>query len=490
MTARRIMELGVSRPFRVLSEVDIERLDDAIMTTLERVGVAFPLERARQVLKDGGARVDDGTGVARLPRAVVREALAAAPRRLLLAGRDPACDLVLDLEHGYLSNDASGTEVLDHRTGRRRPSTLADVAGSARFVDGLPELAYYWGPIVAAGDTPLGSRPVHESAAVLAGTSKHYQAVTTVGERPTRFLVELAAALAGGSAELRRRPIVSLIQCPVDPLGNDTVALEAGLVAAEHGIPCGFLSLTLGCGTAPATMAGNLVVNVAAVIADLVLLQLAYPGAPVFMGSAPSLMDLRTGGYTGGGPEDHLLAAACTQLAHHYGLPVAVGTMATGAKDTGWQAAVDDSLSTFASVMSGADMMNGAGLLNGSTILSYPHMVLESEILSTVAAMARRPVGDVDEAPGASATARAAAARACTTDALATAQAAVAATGMRVAAATGDQATSAGTDDALERATERAAGILAGHRPQPLGEDVTAALAAICARADAEFADA
>jgi len=480
------MEMSVSRPLRVLSEVDIERLDDAIMATLERVGVAFPLERARQVLKDGGARVDDGTGVARLPRAVVREALAEAPRRLLLAGRDPSCDLVLDLEHGYLSNDASGTEVLDHRTGRRRPSTLADVAESARFVDGMPELAYYWGPIVAAGDTPLGSRPVHESAAVLAGTSKHYQAVTTVGERPTRSLVELAAAVAGGSAELRRRPIVSLIQCPVDPLGNDRVALEAGLVAAEHGIPCGFLSLTLGCGTAPATMAGNLVVNVAAVLADLVLLQLAYPGAPVFIGSAPSLMDLRTGGYTGGGPEDHLLAAACTQLAHHYGLPVAVGTMATGAKHPGWQAAVDDSLSTFASVMSGADMMNGAGLLNGSTILSYPHMVLESEILATVAAMARRPVGDIDETAGALGATRAAAARAGTTDAGVAARVSAASTGTR-ATSTGDRATPERVDGALERATERAAGILARHRPQPLGEDVTAALAAVCARADAEI---
>jgi trimethylamine--corrinoid protein Co-methyltransferase len=488
------MGLRVVRPLRVLSETDIERLDDAIMATLERVGVAFPLERARQILQDGGARVDDGTGVARLPRAVVRQALAAAPRRLLLAGRDPACDLVLDLEHGYLSNDASGTEVLDHRTGRRRPSTLADVADSARFVDGMPELAYYWGPIVAAGDTPLGSRPVHESAAVLAGTSKHYQAVTTVGERPTRLLVELAAAVVGGSAELRRRPIVSLIQCPVDPLGNDRVALEAGLVAAEHGIPCGFLSLTLGCGTAPATLAGNLVVNMAAVLADLVLLQLAYPGAPVFIGSAPSLMDLRTGGYTGGGPEDHLLAAACTQLAHHFGLPVAVGTMATGAKDAGWQAAVDDSLSTFASVMSGADMMNGAGLLNGSTILSYPHMVLESEILTTVAAMARRPVGDVDEAARAPEPARAAVAWPPGTDGGVTVPAAAAgeraaSTGTRPAAS-GDHAASERADDALERATERAAGILARHRPQPLGEDVTAALVAICTRADAELGDA
>ena len=83
--------------------------------------------------------------------------------------------------------------------------------------------------------------------------------------------------MAGGADELRRRPIISLIACPIDPLGNDAVSLEAGLVCAEAGVPCGFLSLTLACGTAPATLAGNLVVNAAAVLAGLVLLQLASP---------------------------------------------------------------------------------------------------------------------------------------------------------------------------------------------------------------------
>ena len=157
--------------------------------------------------------------------------------------------------------------------------------------------------------------------------------------------------MAGGADELRRRPLISLIACPIDPLGNDAVSLEAGLVCAEAGVPCGFLSLTLGGATAPATLAGNLVVNGAAVLADLVLLQLASPGAPVFLAGAPSVMDLRTGGYTGGGPEDDVLAAAATQLGHSFGLPVNMGTMATGAKEPGWQAAVDDALSTAASVL-------------------------------------------------------------------------------------------------------------------------------------------
>jgi trimethylamine--corrinoid protein Co-methyltransferase len=430
--------------------------------------------------------VDRTSQIARLPRGLVEAALASAPSEFILCAREPTCDLLLDGRHCYLSNDASGVFVVDPASGARRPSMLADVAASARFVDALPEVAFAWGPIVAAGDAPAGSRALHEAAAVLANTSKHFQAVTCVGERPARLLVELAAAVSGGSDELRRRPLVSLIACPVDPLGNDAVSLEAGLVCAAAGVPCGFLSLTLGGGTAPATLAANLVVNGAAVLADLVLLQLASPGAPVFFAGAPSVMDLRSGGYTGGGPEDDVLAAAATQLGHSFGLPVNMGTMATGAKEPGWQAAVDDALSTAASVLGGADMMSGAGMLDGSRTLSYPHLIMETELYRIVARLARGIVVD-DGTLALDAIRR------------------VGCTGTYL----GDKHTrhhlreiwqpvvwdrspydawlAGGKRGDLESATEKAREILASHVPVPLPDEVAAELRGIVARADGEL---
>ncbi len=459
---------------------------EAVFTVLAQVGVRFPLVRALDILEAHGAAVDRLHEVARLPRALVEAALAAAPCEFALCGRDPACDLALDGRHCYLSNDASGVFVVDPGTGERRASTLADVATSARFVDALPEVAFYWGPVVAAGDTPVGSRALHEAAAVLANTAKHFQAVTCVSEGPARLLVEMAAALAGGSGELRRRPLVSLIACPVDPLGNDAVSLEAALVCAAAGVPCGVLSLTLGCGTAPASLAGNLVVNAAAVLADLVLLELASPGAPVFFAGAPSVMDLRTGGYTGGGPEDDVLAAAATQLGRSFGLPVNMGTMATGAKEPGWQAAVDDSLSTAASVLAGADMLSGCGLLDGSRTLSYPHLVMETEVYRIVQRLAEGIVVDEETlalgairrvGPGGTYLAEKHTRRHA---------------GEIWRPAIWDRTPydawiSGGRKGALDGARERAAEILADHEPAPLPDGVCAELAAIVARADEEL---
>jgi trimethylamine--corrinoid protein Co-methyltransferase len=252
-------------------------------------------------------------------------------------------------------------------------------------------------------------------------------------------------------------------------------------------VPCGFLSLTLGCGTAPATLAGNLVVNAAAVLADLVLLELASPGAPVFFAGAPSVMDLRTGGYTGGGPEDDVLAAAATQLGRSFGLPVNMGTMATGAKEPGWQAAVDDALSTAASVLAGADMMSGCGLLDGSRTLSYPHLVMETEVYRIVRRLAEGVTVDRDTlaldvidrvGPGGTYLAD-----------RHTRRHAADIWRPRVWDRTPyDAWAEGGRRGALEAAADIAAGILSGHRPEPLPDAVAAGLAELVARADRELA--
>jgi trimethylamine--corrinoid protein Co-methyltransferase len=482
----RIDSIVSSHRWEVLTQAELDRLREAVFAVLAEVGVRFPLPRALDILEAHGAAVDRSRELVRLPRALVEAALSAAPRSFTLCGREPACDLLLDGRHCYLSNDASGVFVVDPDSGERRPSTLADVAASARFVDALPQIAFYWGPIVAAGDAPVASRALHEAAAVLANTTKHFQAVTCVGERPARLLVEMAAAVRGGADELRRRPLVSLIACPVDPLGNDAVSLEAALVCAAAGVPCGFLSLTLGCGTAPASLSGNLVVNAAAVLADLVLLQLASPGAPVFFAGAPSVMDLRTGGYTGGGPEDDVLAADAIQLGHSFGLPVNMGTMATGGKEPGWQAGVDDALSTAASVLAGADMMSGCGLLDGSRTLSYPHLVMETEVYGIVKRLAEGIVVD-DETLALDAIRRVGPGGTYLADRHTRRHA-----GEIWRPAIWDRTPyetwlAGGRKGALDKAAEAAAAILADHRPEPLSGDVAAELAALAARADREL---
>jgi trimethylamine--corrinoid protein Co-methyltransferase len=136
--------------------------------------------------------------------------------------------------------------------------------------------------------------------------------------------------------------------------------------------------------TGPATMAGVLAVGNAEVIAATALIQLAFPGAPVFYAAAQTASDLRNGAYTGGGPEDFLFGAATNVLSDFYDIPLSMGSFATGAKDSNWQAGIENSLSTFMACVSMSDMLLGLGFLHGSRIWSYAQMMMDAEIFSIV----------------------------------------------------------------------------------------------------------
>ena len=278
----RINPIAPRLKWDVLSPGELERIHEATLEIMEDVGIRFPSDRALAVLEENGCEVDRATQVAKLPRTVVMEAVSQAPKEYVLAGRDPAADMLIDGKHCYLSNDGSGVFVFDHKTGEKRPSTKNDAATSARFVDALPNISYYWGPVVTSQDVPPATKALHDAEAVFTNTSKHFQTVTTVGEKPARYVVEMAAAIAGGVDKLRKRPILSFMQCAVDPLGHDGPNLEANLVAAEHGLASGFMPMPLAAGTGPATLAGNLVVQNAEALSGVVLLQLAFPGSPCF----------------------------------------------------------------------------------------------------------------------------------------------------------------------------------------------------------------
>jgi len=194
----------------------------------------------------------------------------------------------------------------------------------------------------------------------------------------------MAALIVGGKEQLRQRPVLSVMQCTAPPLGHDGGSLDAALVAAEHGLPTGFMTMASCLTTGPATLAGTLAVGNAEVIAGTALLQLAYPGAPVFYAAAQTASDPRTGVYTGGGPEDFLFGAATNVLADFYDIPLSMGSFATGAKEPNWQAGIENALSTFMASVVLSDMLLGVGFLHGSRIWSYAEMLMDCEIFSII----------------------------------------------------------------------------------------------------------
>ena len=76
----------------VLNPSELERIHEATLDVLETVGIRFPSERALDILEKNGCEVVRATQVAKLPRAVVMEAVSQVPDSYVLAGRDLSGD--------------------------------------------------------------------------------------------------------------------------------------------------------------------------------------------------------------------------------------------------------------------------------------------------------------------------------------------------------------------------------------------------------------
>jgi trimethylamine---corrinoid protein Co-methyltransferase len=367
----------------ILTPQEVEKIHSATLWIIEKVGVRFPSQRALDIWSANGADVDVEKQVIRAKPELIMDALKSCPPVYPLAARDIQQDLLLDGNHVYVGTDGCGVEVIDIHTGERRISCLQDVRDIACIADATEEVAFHWVP-VSAQDKPAETRGLHEIKAIWENSTKHVQTESIYNEREARAAIEMAGLVAGGKDNLRQRPVLSLMQCSASPLGHDGGSLDAALVAAEYGVPTGFMTMAANLTTGPATLAGNLAVGNAEVIAGAALIQLAYPGAPVFYAAAQTASDLRTGAYTGGGPEDFLYGAATNVLSDFYHIPLSMGSFATGAKEPNWQAGIENSLSTFMASIVLSDMLLGVGFLHGSRIWSFAEMMMDCEIFSII----------------------------------------------------------------------------------------------------------
>ncbi|MEE8120263.1 MAG: trimethylamine methyltransferase family protein, partial [Anaerolineales bacterium] len=301
----------------VLSQSQLDALKVGTLYLLEDVGVRFPSPKVLEIFADHGAEVNWETEIVRIAPDLVEKALSTAPRSFILGGRERRFDLTLDGNNSYLSTDGCGTRVIDLETRQERRSRKEDVARMARISDALPLISFFW-PLVSAQDHGL-TAPFHECHAGLTNTLKHVRGGTTVLPELAPYLVEMATVVAGSEDQRRKYPPICANICGIAPLAHDQHGIETALVYAEAGIPTSFMAMPTMGSTAPATLWGALVSGDAEVVSAMVLMQLAYPGAPVFHSIEVSLMHPRTGGYVTGARFP--FSTMTVQIGHNWNVP-------------------------------------------------------------------------------------------------------------------------------------------------------------------------
>jgi trimethylamine--corrinoid protein Co-methyltransferase len=369
-----------------LTEDQIQRIHDASLSILAHTGIQVENEAALAYYRAGGARID-GHRVCITSR-MVDEALEKAPASVLLAGRDPAQDVVLEGRRVYAGTGGSPTMVLDPGADAVRPGTLADLADLARLVDALEHCDFITIPLYPP-DLPAEDAPANRFYTCLANSTKHIMsnvqgsAGSLVGARE---VIEMGTLIAGGLEELRQRPCLSAVTSwMVSPLHLDTNVTDILIEWCKHRLPVVLSSAPMAGSTAPVTLVGTLAQLNAEQLSGIVLTQLVQPGTPVLAGYIPGVADMRTGGYLGGAVEFGMMQAAAAQLAHFYGVPIYGSGGMSDSKLPDAQAGYEKMATLLLAAMGGCNYIHHAvSMVTNMSAASLEQAVIDDEIVGMV----------------------------------------------------------------------------------------------------------
>jgi trimethylamine--corrinoid protein Co-methyltransferase len=302
-----------------LTDHELNDIHQATLEVIEKTGLFIEADEALEVFDGAGAKIDRQNKIVKIPAQLVEDAIQSAPSKILLAGRDPKHDKVLEAGRVHFTNFSEGIQVVDPFNGERRTPVKADLANAAKLVDYLDDIDVCE-KAVGSSDVPPEVLPLHNAEAMLTNTTKHCCVGPGSGYL-LRKLVQVAGVISGGIKKFQERPILSFTTCPVSPLKLINECCEIIMEAAKTGSIINILSMAMAGGTSPVTLAGTLVTHNAEVLGGITLNQLVQKGAPVIYGSSTTALDLKIGAASVGTPECAIISGAVARLARYYALP-------------------------------------------------------------------------------------------------------------------------------------------------------------------------
>jgi trimethylamine--corrinoid protein Co-methyltransferase len=372
----------------LLDTEQVERVHQASLEILERVGLLVHNPKARQIFAAHGCQVDVQSNVVKFPPAVVEEFRKLIPPRFTFYGRDPAFDRTIPDEGPLVVTGSSAPNIIDPVSGVERRSRSDDIARIAYLINELPGYDVF-SVSTLAEDAPSEYYTLARLYPALKNCLKPVR-----GNAPNLHdadqLLQLGALIAGSEAAFRQRPFITTHFCPVvSPLTMDVASTELLIYFTEQGIPVYPSIVPNGGLTAPMSLAGTLVQGNAEFLAAAVLMQMTRPNTPLIYSTLPTIADMRAGAYASGGIECGMLHMAFAQMSRFYGLPSGGYIGLTNAKINDAQSGYETGMSTVAGVLGGADMLNMGGLLDALKAFDFAKAVVDDEIALMLKRMKR-----------------------------------------------------------------------------------------------------
>ena len=371
---------------KLIDDKQVEMIYENSLRVLEQVGVSIKSKQLLEVCAQAGCEVTRNDHRVTINRRIVHEALEKTPRSIVLAGRDPTRDIVV--ENGLVYFTFGGTpnaHFIDLETGAFRRPTIKDVETVTTLADYFDTMAVIM-TTAGAFDAPVKIQHLCELVAILGHTTKPI-IYPAPGSEMAKKALQIAGAAMGGEEALRKRPVLSVYTEPTSPLcfseANDNIIEFAQMGAPIVCGPC-----PLSGATAPMTIPGNATVGLAENLATLVLAQTVREGTAFIYGPHVGMIDMRNARFCYGAPELHMGWVVQAQIAHYLGLPSFGQGGCHDAKSADAQAGAEAAMSALLVALGGINLihnvattaMGDAGcpemIVICDEILGYVHRIL------------------------------------------------------------------------------------------------------------------
>jgi len=346
--------------------------------SLQEIGIKVHSKPVLEILEKNGASVNYNAMVAKIPEKMVNQALESVQKEFTLCARDPKHDLKVPTKtYPWMTTSGLAVLVKDYETGEYRDSARKDIAAFTRLGDAVDSIDFLWTSLTATDVTPLAHGP-HELWTTMQNTIKHVQGVTVQSAEDAKVQIELAALIAGGKEKLKKRPLFSVIACPIAPLTYEKGAIEAQVELAKAGIPVASMSMSNGGASCPLPVAGMLVNANTENLGSIVISQTASPGAPHIYCSESGPMNMATASIDYSLPEKSFLCIGLAQMAKRYNLASLVA-------DAGWGHGIEASVSgvltpvtQLTGIMGGSDIVTGLGSVDSAKGISFEQLIVDA----------------------------------------------------------------------------------------------------------------
>ena len=307
--------------YRLIPEADAQKIIDASFRLLRETGVAFdPDPQVLDRFSDAGCNIASDHTV-RFETDLVKDCLDSVAKSVKVWNRDGTDYLETREGNTTFLPGMTCIKVFDLETGESRDSTWEDLATITRVADALPNID---GVCVTVKDVPDSTLhgEIGEFVAMVENTGKPLEYLC---EKSAAFdaVIEMAAVIRGGMAQLAEKPYFSQIITPL-PIHYLKTHTDQIIRAAECGIPVSLGTISIGGASAPYTIAGCMAVSFATDFAGVVLSQLVKKGSFVMACSENSFLEPARGRI--GNPLPSVLASHAThQVQSQLGLIPAGG---------------------------------------------------------------------------------------------------------------------------------------------------------------------